>query len=46
MFIIENTRYQTGDVGIDDWDRLIERESSDGICGITADTGERTEFVD
>lgn len=39
LCVIENARKQTRDIRFDNRHRLIERESCDGVSGVTADTG-------
>ncbi len=40
---IEETREETGDVGFDDGDGLVEGEGGHGVCGITTEPGEMLE---
>ena len=43
---IENARQNTGGVGFDDWDRLVECETRDRVGGIFSDAGQLPHLVD
>jgi len=43
---IENARQNTGGVGFDDWDRLIECETRDRVGGIFSNSGQLPYLLD
>ena len=43
---IENARQNTGGVGFDDWDRLVECETRDRVGGIFSDARQLAHFLD
>ena len=43
---IENARQNAGDVGFDDWDRLVECESRDRVAGIFSNAGQLPHLID